>query len=66
MRYPAVAVDHVRCPALLLHGLQDAASEEYRTLVVVGEEVALSIAEDTLAVELVLIVDVVYLHPGSC
>ena len=54
---PALAVDHVRGPAQLLDGLEDAAGEEDRTLVVVFEGLAGSVAERLLAAEIVLVVN---------
>ena len=58
-------MDDIRCPALFLHCFQDSSGKEDCTFVVISEESAFCIAEDTLAVEVVFIVDEIYLHTGS-
>ena len=57
-------MDHIRSPSELLYGLKYTAGEEDGSLSVVGEEFAVLILVYAFAVEIVLIVNEVYLHSG--
>ena len=65
MGNPSVAVDDVRGPAELLHGLKYTPGEEDSPFIVVCEKFSAFIRESLLAVEIVLIVNEIDLHPGS-
>ena len=58
-------MNHVWSPSELLHCLQDTAGKEDRSLAVILEELAAFIAVDALAVEIVLIINKVYLNSGG-
>ena len=64
MRNPSLTVDHIRCPAQLLYGLEYSSCKEDGSFGIVLEEVTVSITIYALAVEVVFVVDEVYLHPG--
>ena len=64
MGYPSLTMYDVRCPSELLYGLEDSAGEEDGSFPVVFEIVALIVAVYALAVEIVLVVNEVHLHPG--
>ena len=57
-------MDHVRCPSELLDCLEDTPCEEYGSFAVVLEEFTIFVIVDLLSVEVVLVVDEIYLH--SC
>lgn len=60
-----MAVDDVRRPAQFLDGFQNSPTEEDHTVFVVFEEFFLGIVEDGFALEEVLVVNEVDLHPGT-
>ena len=64
MGNPAVAMDDVRGPAELFHGLQDAAGVEDGAFAVVGEEGAIVVTEDLFPAEVIFVVDEVNLDAG--
>ena len=63
MRYPSLAMDYIRCPSELLDSLKYSSCEEDGPLAVVCKELSVFVAVDALAVEVILVVDEIYLHP---
>lgn len=61
--HPAVAMDDIRRPAQFAHRLQNSAGEEDGALVVVRDQFVLGIKPSHFLLEVVLVVDEVYLHP---
>ena len=55
-------MDDIRCPAKLLHCFENASCEEDRSFAIVLEEFAVVVAVNALAMEIVLVVDEIYLH----
>jgi len=60
--HPSTAMHDVRRPAQLHHGFHHALVKEDHALVVVAEKRAIIVAEHIFAVEVVLIVQEIYLH----
>ena len=57
-------MDYIRCPAELLDSFEDSTCKEDRSFSIVLEEVAISISIHALAVEVILVIDEIYLHAG--
>ena len=57
-------MDDIRGPAQFLHGFQDTAGEENGPFAIVGEEFSVFVPEDELALEIIFVVDEVYLDTG--
>ena len=60
-----MAVDDVWSPPELLYSLKYSAGKEYGSFSVILEELAAIVAIDALAVEIVLIINEIYLDSGS-
>ena len=63
MRDPSLTVDYVRGPALFLHSFKYSACKEYSSFSVIAEEFSLLVAIDAFAMEVILVVNEVDLHP---
>ena len=59
-----MAMDHVRGPAKFLHGFQRAFAEEYHALCIIIKKLILVIAENGLALEIIIIIHEVHLQAG--
>ena len=57
-------MDDIRCPAKLLDGFQHAARKKYSPFVIVGKELSVLVAEGLLALEVVLVINEIYLDAG--